>query len=78
MKKYFVDFMQDNRGDGYMDVVMKILIAVVLGGLLLTIMRAAMPSVFQNLISKIQELISGIDADSTSTGGTFDPSQGVS
>ena len=44
---------KDNRGEGYLDVAMKILIVVVIGAAILAIMNTAMPGLFQSLIQKI-------------------------
>lgn len=56
-----------------MDVVMKILIAVVIGGVLLTIMRNALPGLFQNIIEKINAIVNGI----TISGGNVSDTSGV-
>lgn len=44
---------RDNRGEGYLDMAMKILIVVVIGAAILAIMNVAMPNLFQSLIDKI-------------------------
>ena len=44
---------KDKRGEGYLDVAMKILIVVVIGAAILAIMNTAMPGLFQSLIQKI-------------------------
>lgn len=46
-------FAKDNRGEGYLDMAMKILIVVVVGAAILAIMNTAMPNLFQSLINKI-------------------------
>lgn len=46
-------FARDNRGEGYLDMAMKILIVVVVGAAILAIMNTAMPNLFQSLINKI-------------------------
>ena len=46
-------FARDNRGEGYLDMAMKILIVVVVGAAILAIMNVAMPNLFQSLINKI-------------------------
>ena len=46
-------FVKDNRGEGYLDMAMKILIVVVVGAAILAIMNTAMPNLFQSLINKI-------------------------
>lgn len=44
---------RDRRGEGYLDMAMKILIVVVIGAAILAIMNVAMPDLFQSLIDKI-------------------------
>ena len=44
---------RDRRGEGYLDMAMKILIVVVIGAAILAIMNTAMPNLFQSLIDKI-------------------------
>ena len=46
-------FARDNRGEGYLDMAMKILIVVVVDAAILAIMNTAMPNLFQSLINKI-------------------------
>ena len=46
-------FARDNRGEGYLDMAMKILIVVVVGAAILAIMNTAVPNLFQSLINKI-------------------------
>ncbi len=48
---------QDNRGDGYVDVLMKILIAVVVGAALMAVMKVAMPALFEEMLAKIRSLL---------------------
>lgn len=47
----------DTRAEGYIDVLVKILITVVLGSLLLGLLKTAIPELFQQLIDKIKSLI---------------------
>lgn len=54
-------FWTDKKGEGFVDVALKILIVVVIGAAILAIMNAAMPSLFQNLIDKISSELTGID-----------------
>lgn len=51
----------DNRGEGYLDMAMKILIVVVIGAAILAIMNTAMPTLFQSLIDKISGELAGIE-----------------
>ncbi len=41
-------------GEGYLDVLIKILITVIIGAALLAIMRTAVPELFQEIIDKIK------------------------
>lgn len=47
------NFVQDRKGEGYLDVAMKILITVVLGAAILAILNAAVPGLFTDMINKI-------------------------
>ena len=47
-------FLGDQRGEGFIDVLVKMLIVVVVGAVLLTIMRAAIPSMFEDMMTKIR------------------------
>ena len=51
----------DKRGEGYLDMAMKILIVVVVGAAILAIMNTAMPTLFQNLINKVSNELTSID-----------------
>ena len=44
----------DERGEGFIDVLVKMLIVVVVGAVLLTIMRTAVPTLFEDMITKIR------------------------
>ena len=52
--------LSDCRGEGYLDMAMKILIVVVIGAAILVIMNTAMPDLFQSLIDKVSSEISGV------------------
>ena len=54
-------FIADKRGEGFLDVAMKILIVVVIGAAVLLILNAAIPDLFQGLIDKISSELTGID-----------------
>ena len=54
-------FGRDQKGEGYLDMAMKILIVVVVGAAILAIMNTAMPTLFQNLINKVSEELTSID-----------------
>jgi hypothetical protein len=60
IKNLFNRFITDQRGEGFLDVAMKILIVVVVGAAILAIMNAAMPNLFQNLIDKVSSTLTGI------------------
>ena len=53
-------FISDVRGEGFLDVAMKVLIVVVIGAAVLVIMNAAIPGLFQGLIAKISSSLTGI------------------
>jgi len=50
----------DTRGEGYLDMAMKILIIVVIGAAILAIMNTAIPNLFQSLVDKISSQVTGI------------------
>ena len=54
-------FGRDQKGEGYLDMAMKILIVVVVGAAILAIMNTAMPNLFQGLIDKITTELTNID-----------------
>ena len=54
-------FLADKKGEGFLDVAMKILIVVVIGAAVLLILNAAIPDLFQGLIDKISSELTGID-----------------
>jgi hypothetical protein len=54
-------FISDKKGEAFLDVAMKILIVVVIGAAILVILNAAVPTLFQNLIAKISDSITGIN-----------------
>jgi len=49
---------RDERGEGYVDVLVKILITVVLGALLLALLQLAIPDIFALLIDRVRGAIS--------------------
>jgi hypothetical protein len=60
IKNLLNHFIRDQRGEGFLDVAMKILIVVVIGAAILAIMNAAMPNLFQGLIDKVSGTLTGI------------------
>ncbi len=50
----------NNRGEGFVDVAMKVLIVVLIGGVVLGVLNAAIPGLFSSLIARItSELTAG-------------------
>ena len=54
-------FMKDKKGEGFLDLAMKMLIVVVIGAAVLLILNAAIPDLFQGLIDKISGELTGLD-----------------
>ena len=44
------------NGEGYLDVLIKILITVIIGAALLALMRVAIPELFNDIINKIKSV----------------------
>ena len=57
----FNRFVTEEKGEGFLDVAMKILIVVVIGAAILLIMNAAMPNLFQDLINKISGELTNVN-----------------
>jgi len=53
-----INLIQDEKGEGYVDVLVKILITVVLGALLLVLLQLAIPDIFTLLIDRVRGAIS--------------------
>jgi hypothetical protein len=54
-------FVADRKADSsFLDVAMKILIVVVIGAAVLLILNAAVPNLFQGLINKISDSLTGV------------------
>ncbi|MCL2060017.1 MAG: DUF6133 family protein [Oscillospiraceae bacterium] len=49
-------FAGDEAGEGFIDVLVKMLIAVVVGAVLLAIMRQAIPQLFTDMLTKIRDI----------------------
>ena len=47
-------FVKDEAGEGFVDVLVKMLIVVVVGAVLLAIMRQAVPQLFTDMMTKIR------------------------
>ncbi len=56
-----------NRGEGYVDTLIKILIAVVVGAVLLGLLVALMNAIFPELQTKIMEMFNGGGTSSASS-----------
>jgi hypothetical protein len=54
-------FISEKKAEGFLDVAMKILIVVVIGAAVLLILNAAVPNLFQGLIDKISNSLTGVD-----------------
>jgi hypothetical protein len=61
IKQLVKRFTQDQSGEGFLDVAMKILIVVVIGAAILLIMNAAMPNLFSGLIERVSRELTNID-----------------
>ena len=49
-------FVSDDAGEGFVDVLVKMLIVVVVGAVLLAIMRTAVPQLFTDMMTKIRDV----------------------
>ena len=61
IRKTFHSLVRDRRGDGFLDLAMKILIIVVLGAAILLILNAAMPDLFSDLIEKVSGELTNVN-----------------
>ncbi len=61
VRNTFRRLIHDRRGDGYLDLAMKILIVVVIGAAILLILNTAMPSLFSGLIEKVSGELTNIN-----------------
>ena len=52
----FADAWREDAGEGFIDVLVKMLIVVVVGAVLLTIMRQAIPQLFTDMLTKIRDI----------------------
>ena len=55
-KRKFLNFNTVRSGEGYLDVLIKILITVILGAALLGLLQAAIPELFQDIVEKIKSV----------------------
>lgn len=61
IRNTFRNLAHDRRGDGFLDLAMKILIVVVVGAAILVILNTAMPNLFSGLIEKISGELTNIN-----------------
>jgi len=61
IRNTFRGLASDRRGDGYLDLAMKILIVVVVGAAILLILNAAMPNLFSDLIEKVSGELTNVN-----------------
>lgn len=55
LKENIKKLLKPRRAEGFIDVLIKILITVIIGAALLALLRAAIPDLFQNIIDKIKD-----------------------
>ena len=56
MQALILRFRYDETGEGFIDVLVKMLIVVVVGAVLLAIMRQAVPQLFTDMLTKIRDI----------------------
>lgn len=56
MRGFSARLVHEEAGEGFVDVLVKMLIVVVVGAVLLTIMRQAIPQMFTDMMTKIRDL----------------------
>ena len=61
VKMMLKKFTNEQSGEGFLDVAMKILIVVVIGAAILLIMNTAMPNLFSGLIERVSSELTSID-----------------
>lgn len=54
LKQTVKEALKPRRAEGFLDVLIKILITVIIGAALLALLRIAIPDLFQNIIDKIK------------------------
>ena len=55
-KNRFLAIAKDESGEGFLDVLIKILITVIIGAALLALLRVAIPDLFQDILDKIRSV----------------------
>ena len=56
LKKVIKTIIEDEKGEGFVDVLIKMLIVVVIGAALLGIMKIAIPEIFNDIIATIRSV----------------------
>ena len=56
LKCKMATLLKDQSGEGFLDVLIKILITVIIGAALLALMRVAIPELFQDILDKIKSV----------------------
>lgn len=57
LRSFVKEFNNDERGEGYIDVLIKILITVVIGTILMKLLELAVPDLFDGIIAKIRTFL---------------------
>jgi ABC-type phosphate/phosphonate transport system permease subunit len=55
LREIVKEVLKPRRAEGFIDVLIKILITVIIGAALLALLRVAIPDLFQNIIDKIKD-----------------------
>jgi ABC-type phosphate/phosphonate transport system permease subunit len=55
LKEIVKEGLKPRRAEGFLDVLIKILITVIIGAALLALLRVAIPDLFQSIIDKIKD-----------------------
>lgn len=61
IRSTLLNLIHDRRGDGFLDLAMKILIVVVIGAAILVVLNTAMPNLFAGLVEKISGQLTSIN-----------------
>lgn len=56
LKGSCIKALEPKRGEGFLDVLIKILITVIIGAALLALLRVAIPDLFQDILDKIRSI----------------------
>lgn len=58
IEKFIFKMKNNQKGEGYIDVLVKILITVVIGSLLLGLLKIAVPDLFSDIVTKVKSFLS--------------------